>query len=412
MPGQILIAAGGWHDDSPGGAYRLPSEFAHYLVKRGWRVAYLCPSRRGDNPNPEDCKGVELHRYSLPPASSLNAKNLFGHLHWSRSIAALIASRGTIHVLLGHSPLQYLGALSGCHALRKCYTVHSPFAAELRSGCSGRPTLRMRVAWALAERMEAYIYSKSDVVQCFSNYVLHELSRDFGRTLNGKNVVLPAWVDTGRFTPSDESAQQVRERLGAPWNSGYPTFVTVRRLVPRMGLDNLLEAAAILSAEGLAFRLMIAGDGPELQSLTNQRSAMSLEKHVFFLGRIPEERLVDVFRAGDCFVLPTRALEGFGLTILEAYACGTPVIAAPVGAISEVMGLSFQSWLADDTSAKAIAARMREFLMNRLVEDRKFLRHRALEFDLERVAGHHERVLLGRTDEATVGQALRGAFSA
>jgi glycosyltransferase involved in cell wall biosynthesis len=161
-----------------------------------------------------------------------------------------------------------------------------------------------------------------------------------------------------------------------------------------MGLATLIEAAAILSKEGLDFRLVIAGEGPQLESLRNQSSALSLQNRVTFLGRVSEEQLVDVYRAGDCFVLPTRSLEGFGLIILEAYACGTPVIAVPVGAIPEVIGASLHNWLARDNSPVALAERMRDFLMSRLLADSARLRSRALEFDFHTMAALHEHVLL------------------
>lgn len=390
----VLIAAGGWHEDAPSGANRLPTEFARYLITRGRRVAYLCPSRRVSCPNPELCDGVEVYRYSFPGASSPSVTNLFAHLYRSRSIAAGIASCSPIEALLGHAPLQYLGALSGCHPTRKCYAVHSPFHAELQSNRSEPPRLEERLAGALSRWLEAGIFSRSDLVHCFSQYMLNCLRNKIDHPGVGKYMVLPAWVDTDRFKPSWETRQQVRRRLGEPWDPETVTFFTVRRLVPRMGMDALLEATAILSEENYMFKVIIAGEGPELPRLRDKCLALSLQGRVAFLGRVPEEQLVDVFRAGDCFVLPTRFLEGFGLIILEAYACGTPVIAVPVGAIPEVLGSSLQHWLAHDNSPSAIAERMRDFLTRRLVADRDRLRRRALEFDFQAVAALHERQLL------------------
>jgi glycosyltransferase involved in cell wall biosynthesis len=407
----VLIAAGGWHSDSPGGAYKLPSDFARYLAGQGRRVAYLCPNWLVDRGDPELCDGVEVYRYSFPGASSPSVVNLIAHLHRSRAIAARIASHGTIEALLGHSPLQYFGALSSCRPMRKCYAVHSPFVAELQSNRSGRPELSLRLAWAISGLLEARIYSQSDLVHCFSEYTLGQLREKYERSLAGKCTVLPAWVNTNRFTPARETRQRVRERLGLPWDPQVTTFFTVRRLVPRMGVDTLLEAAAILSKEGHSFKLVIAGEGPQLQPLRTQCSALSLGDRVAFLGRVSEEQLVDVFRAGDCFVLPTRSLEGFGLIILEAYACGTPVIAVPVGAIPEVMGASFRDWLARDNSPAALAERMRDFIINRLIADQARLRQRALEFDFDTVAALHERVLLqAKPSNVIIPQAVGGGL--
>lgn len=390
----VLITAGGWHDDSPGGAYKLPSDFARYLAARGRQVAYLCPSRLVGSENPEYCDGVEVHRYPSPGVSWPSVANLIAHLHHARTITARIASNRAIEALLGHSPLQYLGALSSCRPARKCYAVHSLFVAELLSNCSGAPGLNLRLACVVSGMLERRIYSRSDLVHCFSQYMLGQLREKYERSLAGKYTVLPAWVDTKRFTPSRETRRQVRKRLGSPWDPQVTTFLTVRRLVPRMGLDTLLEAAAILAKEERAFKLVIAGEGPQLQPLKNHALALSLQDRVAFLGRVPEERLVDVYRAGDCFVLPTRSLEGFGLIILEAYGCGTPVIAVPVAAIPEVLGASFHDWLARDNSPVALAERMRDFLMGRLIADSERLRCRALEFDFHTMAALHEHILL------------------
>lgn len=395
----VLIAAGGWHGDSPGGAYKLPSDFAQYLAARGRRVAYLCPSRLVGTGNPELCDGVEVHRYSSPGVSSPSVANLMAHLHHARSVTARIASNCAIEALLGHSPLQYLGALSSCRPIRKCYAVHSLFVAELLSNCSGAPGLNVRLACTLSKMFERRIYSRSDLVHCYSQYMLSQLQEKYERFVAGKYAVLPAWVDTRRFTPSMETRRQVRERLGLPWDPQVTTFFTVRRLVPRMGLDTLLEAAAILAKEERAFKLVIAGEGPQLQPLKNRCLALSLQDRVTFLGRVSEEQLVDVYRAGDCFVLPTRSLEGFGLVILETYACGTPVIAVPVGAIPEVVGASLQNWLARDNSPVALAERMRHFLMGRLSANSEQLRCRALEFDFHTMAALHEHMLLEMPSE-------------
>jgi len=127
------------------------------------------------------------------------------------------------------------------------------FVAELESNRSGTPGFRVRLAWAISGLLEARIYAQSDLVHCFSHYRLGELGEKYERFLSGKYNVLPVWVNSNRFRPSLETRQRVRERLGSPWRPQVTTFFPVRRLVPRMGLDTLLEAAAILSKEGSQF---------------------------------------------------------------------------------------------------------------------------------------------------------------
>ena len=91
------------------------------------------------------------------------------------------------------------------------------------------------------------------------------------------------------------------------------------------------------------------------ESLRQQIGRLKLTETVRLLGRVPDEDLATSYAAADCFVLPTAALECFGLIILEAYACGVPVIATPVAAIPEIVSQVSDRWLTEDTSAAAIA---------------------------------------------------------
>ena len=133
-----------------------------------------------------------------------------------------------------------------------------------------------------------------------------------------------------------------------------------------MGLDHLVSACAMLASQGYRFSLIIGGSGPLRKELEADIARYNLTGLVHLVGRISEEQLPLYYAAADCFVLPTRSLECFGLIVLEAFACGTPVIATPSGSIAEVMGKSFQSWLTEDTSAEALANRMRSFVRGEL----------------------------------------------
>lgn len=309
-------------------------------------------------------------------------------------MARQICARHSVEAVLGHAPLPYLGVLTGCpQSARRCYAVHSPFVAELQANQENRPSVRHRLSWRAAGLIETRIYQQSAVVHCDSAYTLAHIRDAYPHAVGEKGIALPGWVDTDRFTPSGEASREVRLRLGAPWKTDAPTFFTLRRLVPRMGLDALVEAAAILSARGRVFQLVIGGDGPQRTVLEESVRSLRLDRTIAFLGRVSEEALVDSFRAADCFVLPTRTLECFGLIVLESYACGVPVIGVPVGSIPEVMGEEMGAWIADDNSPAALAARMEEFLSGRLAIDATRLRARALEFRFERVARLHEAAL-------------------
>ncbi len=405
--GAVVIAAGGWHDDQPGGATKLSTDFARFLASRGHRVAYICPSPSA-NGTALMTEGVELHRYPSPSAPSPSLRNLKEHWRATQQIAMRVTRATPVKALLGHSPLQYLAASGRLGPdVRRCYGVHSPFEAELREGATGVPTLKQRTFWRGARWIERRLLQVSDVVHYDSAFTKKYMEDHYPQATRGKGIVLPGWVDDGRFRPSSTNRDELRRRLGAPWVAGSPTFFTLRRLVPRMGLDTLLEAAAQLATRGRKFRLVVGGDGPERPALEAQTAALGIGDRVAFLGRVPEEDLVDAFAAADCFVLPTRALECFGLIVLESFACGIPVVGVPVGSIPEVMGPDWQAWLATDNSAPAIAERMDDVLSGRLTADPRALRARAATFSMAVVAERHERVLLGGSQEETVHAARR-----
>jgi glycosyltransferase involved in cell wall biosynthesis len=138
------------------------------------------------------------------------------------------------------------------------------------------------------------------------------MQSQYPRTLNGKAIVLPGWVDGARFQIGSAPREQLRARLGGPWKSDVPIFFALRRLVPRMGLDTLIEAIALLAAKGRECRLLIGGEGPERQPL----EALAIERRVIdrvdFLGRISDQQLSESYAAADCFVLPTRRSNASG----------------------------------------------------------------------------------------------------
>jgi glycosyltransferase involved in cell wall biosynthesis len=401
--GTVLIAAAGWHDEHPGGANRLPTDFARFLAKRGHHVTYLCASGGTDRTTATRIDGVQVWRYRSPIGPSPSVGNVRQHWRSAREIAAAVDRERPVTALLGHTQLQYLAAAGACgDAVRRCYAVHSPFVAELREGVTGRPTLKQRAAWAGAAWMERRILAVSDVIHYDSAFTGRLMEAAYPREIGGKGLVLPGWVDVVRFRPPVESRALLRRRLGPPWDPLAITFFSLRRLVPRMGLDTLIAAAAELARSGRSFRIVLGGEGPERANLEALAAASGIADRVAFLGRVPDARLADCFGAADCFVLPTRALECFGLIVLESFACGVPVVGVPVGSIPEVMGPALRAWIAADNQAPALAGRMEDFLTGRLAANPIALRNRAMEFAFESVAVRHERVLLNLEAEGAV----------
>jgi len=108
-----------------------------------------------------------------------------------------------------------------------------------------------------------------------------------------------------------------------------------------MGLEDLIQAAQQLRERHPTLLVHIAGKGPLTAALQQQIDAAGLQNNVKLLGYVSDEALPLAYRAADFSVVPTVALEGFGLIAIESLAAGTPVIVTPVGGLPEaVQGLS------------------------------------------------------------------------
>jgi len=104
-----------------------------------------------------------------------------------------------------------------------------------------------------------------------------------------------------------------------------------------MGLDVLIEAWAHVVRHVPGSRLIIVGDGPERPRLEALATRKGLASAVRFAGRVDEPTLVACHQAADLTVVPSTALEGFGLVVLESLACGTPVVVSDVGGLPEAV---------------------------------------------------------------------------
>lgn len=164
-------------------------------------------------------------------------------------------------------------------------------------------------------------------------------------------VTLRNGVDPTMFRPTDRTA--VRERLALPG----PALLSVGLLIERKGHDLVIKALPALPEA----TLLIAGDGPERTNLERLARLLRVDDRVRFLGQVPHEALPDLYTAADCLVLASSR-EGWANVLLEAMACGTPVVASDVWGTSEVVNHPAAGLLLRDRSAKSVADAVRTLL--------------------------------------------------
>jgi phosphatidylinositol alpha-1,6-mannosyltransferase len=156
------------------------------------------------------------------------------------------------------------------------------------------------------------------------------------------SVRIPPGVDTERFRPlSSIDRAAARRRLGLP-TSGL-MVASISRLVPRKGMDTLIEAAALASARlpGQGLTVAIGGGGRDGRRL--ERLASHATIPVRFLGKLPEGDMADFYACADVFALCCRSRwwgleqEGFGIVLVEAAASGLPCITIDSGGAGEAV---------------------------------------------------------------------------
>lgn len=362
----ILIANLDHYTDTPGGAGRLAWDETQYLIAKGHRVTVLAGAPNEDKLEVERHGNLCLLRYKVPALSAADPRRAFAHQNAARDVLRRHVTE-RVDIVHGHVPLPYLAACDvfGRNA-RTMYSIHSPATMEMDivwPGGTLRGNIRRWFGLPLLKRMERRCLEQSTVVVAHSNFTRREMIRIHGTELGERIQVIPAWVDLERFQIIRDG-DAAKRALG--WAQDVPVLFTLRRLVPRMGLDRLVRAAAILRDRGRAFQLMIGGAGPLRQELEQLAQALNLTDSVRFLGRVSDADLPVMYGACDAFVLPTAGLECFGLIALEALACGRPVLATPVAAIPEVISNFESQWLARSADEGAIADLIEAHLSGRL----------------------------------------------
>jgi glycosyltransferase involved in cell wall biosynthesis len=273
------------------------------------------------------------------------------------------------------------------------FHFHGPWAAEnLAAGDASRARYRLRAA------LERRVLRRADA------YVV--LSSAFRRVLVERYRVLPwdihVWrpgVALERFAPGDRA--RARARLGLDEHAFVA--VCVRRLVPRMGIEVLLDAwEQIEAALPAGSTLLLVGDGPLREELAQRTATARRSGGVRLLGRISDEDLVEAYRAADVAVVPTVALEGFGLVVPEAAACGTPSIVSDVGGLPEVAQRLDRSLVVAPADAAALGARIEAGARGEL-PTREATRSFAEDFSWPALAARHRglyrRLVGGERDE-------------
>jgi glycosyltransferase involved in cell wall biosynthesis len=343
---RVLILAEADLGHTGSGAERVLANHAYGLVARGHEVTVVTGGRRGS----ERGRNPEVIGIGWSLSTPWRARAV---------VHRVLASRAA-DVLIVHHPYPALATIGAARraGIPSAYVYHSPWADEFagrRAGVRGPGTWAGRALRLLVER---HVARAVDRMLPLSEFMARRVTALHG-VPRGAILVVPGGVDRERFAPVRDRAL-ARTRLGLLQDG--PLLLSVRNLEPRMGLDTLVRAVPAVRARHPEASLVIAGDGPLRGELEQLARTLGVTAAVRCPGFVPEDDLPLLYASADVFVLPSIALEGFGLVTLEALACGTPVIGSRVGATPEILGPLDSALLLDEVSPPAIARTVLAFL--------------------------------------------------
>jgi len=343
-----------------GGAERVLFEQSTRLARRGHAVHVLTRKLSTHDQNRQTVHLVTEWRYELDDKGAVrffhscrrNSRKLFDDLY----------TRYRFDVINFHQPFSAYGVLQSrkSKTIKKIYTCHSLSFEEFISRnpkSGGWLKKALFILHVLArKKIEQKVLKKSDQIMVLSRFTQDKLKTAY-KIPSYKIAVIPGGVDLEKFQPA-QNRIGIRKKTDLPEDK--VTLFTVRNLVQRMGLDNLIEALSEVKKKAPDILMVIGGDGPLKNDLIKMARGLGIEESIRFQGFIPEDELPDYYKMADLFVLPTKELEGFGLVTLEAMASGVPVVGTPVGGTKEILGQFDPTFLFKDTSASSMAGLIME----------------------------------------------------
>ena len=304
----------GWFPQQAGGLNRMYYHLVHSLPGAGVKVRGLVAGR----PIPRN--GVTVDAFAT------SGTTLPGRLLHART-AARRALADDVDLVVSHFALYTFPWIDLMDDRPFVMHFHGPWALEGTVEKGPSP-----VVWT-KKRIEQVVYRRANRFIVLSKAFRDVLHDTYDVPLDRIDIV-PGGVNVDQFD-IDASPEAARRRLN--WPTNRPVVFCVRRLAHRMGLENLIDAMAEVRRQVPDALLLIAGKGPLRDALHARIGNSGLEDAVRLLGFVPDADLPYAYRAADFSIVPTIALEGFGLITIESLAAGTPVLVTPIGGLPETV---------------------------------------------------------------------------
>lgn len=205
----------------------------------------------------------------------------------------------------------------------------------------------------------SYVYWTEKLVpKIYRNEVFSVLSKSTKDDLNGvpeNNIHIISPAISPKFVP-------------APNKKSSPLIINIGRIKKYKSLDILLFAMQDVISEVQSARLLIVGAGDYLRDLISLSKKLKLEKSVNFTGFVSEEKKIELLQSATLLVNPSPK-EGWGITVIEANACGTPVIASNSPGLRDSVVDGETGFLVEHGNVKELAHRIIQVLKDKKLRD-------------------------------------------
>jgi glycosyltransferase involved in cell wall biosynthesis len=293
------------------------------------------------------CEVVEEIPIWRPPFLPIYPLHVHLHgFHVNKLLSVLSSELDILHI---HTPLVKKPNVN----LPLLVTVHTTIKAGIRTfAISDLYTFLNKLQAPISVSIEKQLIVNANRLICVAKSVSNEL-RAYGINQDSAGV-LGNLVDTSVFFPNMKS-----------YDKKTPYILTVGRLAPRKGLEDLLSCAEIIKSRGIQLKFLIAGEGPLRQKIMKMIQVKGLNDTVKLLGLVTNRNLlVDLYRNSIAYVHPAH-YEGLPTVVLEAMACSKPVIATSVSGIPDVIENNFNGILVPPHAPDQLADGIIRIIQNR-----------------------------------------------
>ena len=341
-----------------GGQVVYVLQTARKLAQLGYDVD-IWTRRFEDQPDSEPlCPHARIVRVGCGGADFLPKEYLYRHLdEWHENAIARIEAEGLDYGFVNSH--YWDGGLAGERLADHCdaphlHTPHSLGMWKLRQMdqdyAQSKEQLEKEYNFSERIRNERALYHRATKVIATTPVQTDMLRQDYGLDKTSLALVPPGYDDNRYYPVGEASRQAIRRRLGF---SGQ-TVLAIGRLARNKGYDLLIDSFSVVAQRFPEARLRLAVGGENmgpaeevlLGELKEQARQRGLEDRVHFSGFVPEHEMPDYYRAADLFVLSSR-YEPFGMTAIEAMACGTPCVLTIHGGLFRVLTYGRHALFAD-----------------------------------------------------------------